>query len=183
MKPMKVVVSEELDAKVRQKAAATKGLRKGALSEVVGEALERWVDGGEPELYVGVLRDGMSLEIPQSLVADFLRTIVETLRTKRVNLYYRRKGEEISRDCTPENLSETLLKHGISPLDPHFVAEIGKIRFYTGGDGCISLEGKISAKERTQLLHFILSRMGLRAELSQRMPLHIQARHGRVEVD
>ena len=43
MGSLHVVVSDELEQKVREKAFARFGLRKGALARAVAEALETWL--------------------------------------------------------------------------------------------------------------------------------------------
>ncbi len=178
---MKIVLTEQLDAKVRRKAAALKGLRKGALSEVVSEALENWV-GGEPELYVGVFEDGMSLELPPKMVTAFLEILVETLRPERVRIHARVEGEEITRDISSKHLLEGLREAGISPLNSDFMAEMREVRLFTGGGGCISIEGSLPAKTRIKILRSLLSKTGVNSTPSRRIPLHLQVRQGRLEV-
>ena len=182
MKPMKVVVSEELDAKVRRKAADSKGLRKGVLSEAVSEALERWVGESEPTLYVEVFEDGMSIDMPPAIVSDFLQTLAKTIRPNNIHIYYRTDGKEISKSTTPGNLSQTLQHTGVTPLDPHFIAELAGVHFFTGGEGCISLEGEIPREKQLQLIQFILTRMGLHYQLPKKRIRQVSVRDGRVEV-
>lgn len=182
MKPMKVVLSEELDAKVRRKAADSKGLRKGVLSEAVSEALEKWVGEGEPTLYVEIFEDGMSIDMPPDLVTDFLQNLGKTIRPKHIRLYYRRGGKEISKSCSPEDFSHTLQNLGITPLDPHFIAELEGVNFFTGGEGCISLAGKISRQKQVQLIEFILTRMGLHYQFPKKKIRQVSVRNGHVEV-
>lgn len=182
MKPMKVIVSEELDAKVRRKAADTKGLRKGVLSEAVSEALERWVEDSEPTLYVEVFEDGMSIDMPPAIVPDFLQTLAETIRYKSVHLYYRTDGKELSKSCGPNELTRTLQKLGITPLDPHFIAELDGVHFFTGGEGCISLAGEIPSQKQLQLIQFLLTRMGLQHQLPKKKIKQLLVRDSHVEV-
>lgn len=181
MKPMKVVLTEQLDDKVRRKAAALKGLRKGVLSEVVSEALENWV-GSEPELYVGVFEDGMSLELPPKIVPAFLEILVETLRPGKTRIHTRVEGEEIMKEIPSKHLLQVLREAGISPLSSDFMAEIGEVRLFTGGGGCISMEGSLPAKIRLQITRSLLSKTGVRGTLSRKIPLHLRVREGRVEV-
>src|SRR6266849_662430 len=132
--------------------------------------------------YVEVFEDGMSIEMPPALVSDFLQTLAETIHSKSVHLYYRTDGKELSKSCSPDKLSHTLQNLGITPLDPHFIAEIDGIHFFTGGEGCISLTGEIPRQKQLQLIQFILTRMGLQHQLPKKRIKQLLVRDSHVEV-
>ncbi len=135
-----------------------------------------------PVLYVQVFEDGISIEIPRSIVSEFFQALAKIIRPKNIHLHYRKNGKEISKSCSSDNLTPTLRNLGVTPLDPQFIAELGEVHFFTGGEGCISLAGEIPREKQLQLIQFILTKMGLPYQLPKKRIHQVSVRDGRVAI-
>ncbi len=133
-------------------------------------------------LYVEVFGDGMSIDMPPAIVADFLGILAKSIQPKNIHLYYRADGKEISESCSSNTLPSTLRSLGVTPLDSHFIAELSGVYFFTGGEGCISLVGEIPREKQLRLIQFILTRMGLNYHLPKKRIRQVALRDGHLEV-
>ncbi len=132
-------------------------------------------------LYVQVFEDGMSIEMPGIIVSEFFQALAKIIRPKNIHLYYRADGKEISKSCSLDNLTHTLENLEVTPLDHDFIAELGEVHFFTGGEGCISLAGEISRQKQEQLIQFTLTRMGLHYQFPKKRIRQVSVRDGRVK--
>lgn len=129
-----------------------------------------------PEVYVDALPGGMSFEIPEAYISDFLTILARYLPAQHISLSFREDGHYRELDALADGLPQ-VANH---LTDPSLVVEFDDATLYTGG-GCFSLAAELSPERKAEIGNAILQACGITLYLPQK-PFAVILRDGKAEV-
>ncbi len=134
-----------------------------------------------PEVYVDALPGGMSFEIPEAYISDFLTILARYLPAQHISLSFREDGHYRELEYSAHTLADGLPQVANHLTDPSLVVEFDDATLYTGGGGCFSLAAELSPERQAEIGNAILQACGVTLYLPQK-PFAVILRDGKAEV-
>ena len=133
------------------------------------------------EIYVDTTPCGMSFEIPEARIAEFLVLLARSLAVRQVRLSFQDNGRYTELTCTTDTLADLLRDFTSHLADPSLIVEFDHATVYTGGGGCFSLAAALGPEEKAEIANTVLQAFGVTLYL-QREPFSVVLRDGKAEV-
>jgi len=94
---------------------------------------------GDPKVYVGTTRDGLSLELPLECVCPFIQTLPASLSVKNVEIFAQDGNGSTEYSLAASELEAWLGSHANALQAGLIMIEFGPHTLISGGEGCLSL--------------------------------------------
>jgi hypothetical protein len=133
------------------------------------------------EIYVDATPGGMSFEIPEARISEFLVLLARSLSAQQIRLSFQENGHYTELACTTDTLVELLRDVTSHLADPSLIVEFNNATLYTGGGGCFSLAAALSPEKKAEIANTVLQAFGVTLYL-QREPFSVALRDGKAEV-
>jgi hypothetical protein len=133
------------------------------------------------EVYVDATPGGMSFEIPEAHIPDFLVILARSLSTQQIRLSFKENGRYTELTYATAALGDSLRDVADHLADPSLIVEFNNATLYTGGGGCFSLAAALSPEKKAAIGNAVLQAFGVALYL-QREPFSVILRDGKVEV-
>jgi len=133
------------------------------------------------DIYVDSTPGGMSFEIPEVGIAEFLVLLARSLAVRQVSLSFQDDGHYTELTCTTNTLADLLRDVTSHLTDPSLIVEFDNATLYTGGGGCFSLSAALSPEKKAEIANAVLQAFGITLYL-QREPFSVVLRDGKAEV-
>lgn len=175
---MQVTIPEKLIKRIGWKMV---GLKTQQFEEVVEEALIKWAEETQPEIYIGTTPAGMSFEIPEGRIKDFLILLGMHLGHEKISIYYGRNNNSGRINCSPNRFVQEIKKIEDFIGDSSLMIEFDQATLYSGGGGCFSLDVILNDQEKKELAEELMSLLDFDVSLEEK-GFHIMVRDKRLEV-
>jgi hypothetical protein len=133
------------------------------------------------EVYVDATPGGMSFEIPEAHISDFLVILARSLSTQQIRLSFKEDGRYTELTYTIDTIGDSLRDVADHLADPSLIVEFDHATLYTGGGGCFSLAAALSPEKKAAIGNAVLQAFGVTLYL-QREPFSVVLRDGKAEV-
>jgi len=114
----------------------------------------------EPELYVQLGREHISLEVPQRITLKVLGRLAATLRAKKVVMRFDVDGKSKELRCTPAALPKVLRQYEKLIREEAVIIEYGPSTLYSNGGGCLFLETSAGNEVKKKIAQQVLELCG-----------------------
>jgi hypothetical protein len=117
---------------------------KGKLAKIIDWDEFRWLRKserrvGEPKVYVGTTKDGLSLELPLECVRPFIQALPASLSVESVEIFAQDGNGSREYSLAASELEAWLESHANVLREGSLMIEFGPHTLTSGGGGCLSL--------------------------------------------
>jgi len=107
------------------------------------------------EIYVDATPGGMSFEIPEVGISEFLVLLARSLAVRQVRLSFQDNGHYTELACTTDTLVALLQDLTSHLIDPSLIVEFDNATLYTGGGGCFSLAAALNPEKKAEIANTV----------------------------
>ena len=94
---------------------------------------------GDPKVYVGATKDGLSLELPVECVRSFIQVLLASLSVESVEIFTQDGNGSREYSLAASELEAWLEDHANALQEGSIMIEFGPHTLISGGGGCLSL--------------------------------------------
>jgi hypothetical protein len=137
---LKVALEDELERRLRLAIGSRLGMRRGALTKAVSEAIASWIRNGKPQAYFA---KGCFFEVPPTKAHEFVRIVIKVLRPYKVTIHIANS----SKSFTCEEFMKIVENNHSIFEKPDLLVELGDAKLYHACNGCFMLKAKLSKEQ------------------------------------